>query len=216
MLKKYRITTTHTVIASSQQEALHKLAKVTAARPKNSEKLAEQMADQMIEVACKYAGKWGRISNIGFVTMYGHAQGLVILDKSSLYKFLIKQRENLIETVKNDGLCEKGVCKGKQFELENGDVEDNIFKIFISLMHRLGLAIASKDGDEILGQVFNKVEPEDKYDRAAITSREDEGRGGISKAIRWIARISYANLKPAYKQGVEGWEKMFKVLNKYA
>ena len=215
MLKKYRITTTHTVIASSQQEALRQLAKVTAARPKNSEKLAEQMADQMIEVACKYAGKWGRTSNIGFVTMYGHAQGLVILDKSSLYKFLIKQRENLIETVKNDGLCEKGVCKGKQFELENGDVEDNIFKIFISYMHRLGLAIASKDGDEILGQVFNKVIPEYEHTERDIKHGARNAKG-IEGGITWVARISYNNLKPAYKQGVEGWEKMFKVLNKSA
>lgn len=215
MLKKYRITTTHTVIASSQQEALRQLAKVTAARPKNSEKLAEQMTDQMIEIACKYAGKWGVNSNIGFVTIYGQAQGLVIMNKATLFKYLTQQKSNLIECIQNDGKCLKGVLKGKEFDLTDGDLEDNIFKIFISYMHRLGLAIASKDGDEILGQVFNKVIPEYEHTERDIKHGTRNAKG-IEGGITWVARISYNNLKPAYKQGVEGWEKMFKVLNKSA
>ena len=123
-MKKYRITTTHTVLASSQEEALAKLAKitastaVTAAKPKAIKKVADELADQMIEVAAKYAKKWGRTSGVGFVTIYGTStQGITVMDKAQLVKYLEKQKANLIDIIENDGVASSGVLKGRLLTL---------------------------------------------------------------------------------------------------
>lgn len=220
-MKKYRITTTHTVIASSQEEALAKLAKitastaVTAAKPKAIKKVADELADQMIEVAAKYAKKWGRTSGVGFVTIYGTStQGITVMDKAQLVKYLEKQKANLIDIIENDGVASSGILKGKTFDLTDGDPEDIVFDIFLRNMARLGIAVAasSKNGEKVLLEVFNKL-MYFKGGNAGIMSKEE---GGISSEISAIARVTPTNLKPAFQQGLTGWEKMFKTLNKAA
>jgi hypothetical protein len=222
-MKKYRITTTHTVIASSQQEALAKLAKitastaVTAARPKNLRKVADELADQMIEVAAKYANKWGRTSGVGFVTIYGTtSQGITLMTKNQLVKYLEKQKANLIDIIENDGVATQGYLKGKQIDLTEGNPEDIVFETFIRNMARLGIAIAasSKNGEKVLLEVFNKL----MYFRTGggDIKNYDESLEGVSGGIQCMARVTIANIKPAFQDGIAGWEKMFKVLNKAA
>lgn len=225
-MKKYRITTTHTVIASSQQEALQKVAMMTTAagRPSKILKEAERIADDMIAEAVKWAGKWGKSSGVGFITMYGTNAanngngGLYLLDKDSLKKYMTKQRQNLIDIINNEGYSSSGVLKGKTFDLDAGEPEDVVFDIYIRLMVRLGIAIAasSKEGYNVLMSVFNKVvRHQASGENLGTETEKGRGKKGCDAAIKYIARISMTNIKPAYL-GVDGWSKMLRKLNEAA
>lgn len=213
-MKKYRITTTHTVIASSQQEALQKVAMMTTAagRPKENVKIANQLADDMIAEAVKWAGKWGRTSGVGFINIYSEAQGITVLDKAQVANMLGKQKDYLVDAIQNDGVCSKGTLKGRTFDLTDGDIEDKIMEIFIDYMARMGIAIAATENVGTLKQVFNKLVTWNRKS-AGINSKDS---GGISDEIAALARFSYKNIKPAYKDGIDGWKKLFKKLNEAA
>lgn len=213
-MKKYRITTTHTVIASSQQEALQKVAMMTTAagRPKENVKIANQLADDMIAEAVKWAGKWGRTSGVGFINIYSEAQGITVLDKAQVANMLGKQKSYLVDAIQNDGVCSKGTLKGRTFDLTDGDIEDKIMEIFIDYMARMGIAIAATENVGTLKQVFNKLVTWNRKS-TDIVSKDD---GGISSNIAALARFSYKNIKPAYKDGIDGWKKLFKKLNEAA
>lgn len=212
-MKKYRITTTHTVIASSQEEALQKIARITAARPNKKVKAAEELADKMIEEAVKWAGKWGTEKGVGFVSIYANVgnQGVTPLSKTQVSKMLEKQKGYLIDTIENNGVATKSVLKGKTFNLDEGDFEDKVMEIFINYLTRLGIAVAVAEDEEILLQVFKNYSSA-RGDKRLI-SKSDKG---ISGGISAYARFSYKNIKPAFTNGIEGWAKMFKVLNKAA
>lgn len=217
-MKKYRITTTHTVVASSQEEALRKVAQITAAKPKNTVKVAEQMADEMIEVAVNYAKKWGRESGVCFVTMYGtNTQGIQIMDSAQVAKYMSKQKDNLIDIINNDGEASSGVLKGKTFDLTEGDFEDKAYEIFLRCMVRLGFGVAAsnKAGEKLLLEVFNKV-IRAKGSDSNLSTEKEKGKKGCDAGISAIARLSPTNLKPSFMQGVAGWTKMFKKLNEAA
>lgn len=182
---------------------------------KRIRRVAEEIADQMIKVAAKYAKKWGRTSGVGFVTTYGTtSEGVIVKGREQLVKYLEKQKQNLISIIENNGVATKGVLKGKTFDLTDGDPEDIVFDIFLGNMFRLGLAVAasSKNGEKKLFDVFKK--PENfRVDDVIIKSKEN---GGISSEISAIARFTSTNLKPAFQQGVAGWEKLFKEMDKAA
>lgn len=218
---KYKITTIHTVTASSQEEALRKVAMITAAKPSkksNNVNTAKQLADDMIEVAVKYAKKWGKESGVCFVTMYGtNTQGIQLMDASQVSKYMTKQKANLIDIIENDGVASSGVLKGKEFDLEDGDFEDKAFEIFLRCMVRMGFGVAAsnKAGEKLLLEVFHKVIRAKGTDSNLATEKE-KGKKGCDAGISAIARLSPTNLKPAYMQGVAGWTKMFKKLNEAA
>lgn len=185
-----------------------------------SVKIAEKTADQMIEVAAKYAKKWGRTSSVGFVTTYDmKKRGVTVMNEAQLVKYFTKQKKNLIDIIENGGVVEKGVVegpikKGTTFDLTDRSPEDIAFDIFLRNMFRLGIAVAasSKNGEKILLKVFRKHE-NFRADNVRITSEEN---GGISSEISAIARVTPTNLKPAFQQGVAGWEKLFKKMDKAA
>lgn len=178
--------------------------------------IATGLADEMIKIACEYARKWGKTSGVGFITMYNKRTGITVLDEDQLKEFFEKQKENLVECIRNGGHADttKGVIRKKQFDLDAGDFEDIVFDIFIRTMVRLGIAVASTNemGESVLNKVFRRRVNFRNGTPAIITTK----RGGISSNIVDIARISPTILKPAYMQYVDGWRKMFKVLDEAA
>lgn len=173
-------------------------------------KIAEKIADEMIKIACQYAEKWGTTSSVGFVTMYDAKNGYIILDKKKLSNFFKTQRENLLKCVANGGCATTGVLKGKSFNLNKGNIDITIRKIFIDYITRLGIAVATKEKKSVLKDVFWNL-TQSSFDD--ITSEED---GGVSSQIAGVARFSYTNLRSDYKKTINGWKKMFKELDKAA
>ena len=181
---------------------------VVVEQPIGKDELAGNIADKMIEIACQYASTWGTTSDIGFVTTYGHTDQFdSVLKVVDLKARLKTQKKNLIDTIKNNGVVRQGNIKhGTIYNLNTDEIEDTIFQIFVDYMKRLGIAVASEEYvTNVLEQVF-------------VGSRDFwninyQNEGGISSKIAGVAVFSYANLKPAYKGGVEGWENLFKKLN---
>ena len=178
-------------------------------RLKKLKERAETIANEMINVACYYARTWGRTSGIGFVTMYGKDQCIVILGEDELRNFFDQQKDNLVSCILNGGYATNGVIKGRTFILDEDDVDDTIREIFLRYIYRLGIAVDSSRKKYVLENVFSKLTRISFND----LSSEEFGKGGISSNIAAIARCHYVNLKPAYKDGIEGWKNLFKKLN---
>ncbi|SHK90804.1 DUF3883 domain-containing protein [Fibrobacter sp. UWB12] len=180
--------------------------------------IAEELADQMIEVAVKYANKWGRTSGVGFVTIFSPKwTGITVMDRNQLVKHLEKQKSNLIKIIENGGFVEKGVVegpikKGTKFDLTKGFPEKVVFDIYLRNLVRLGIAVSRKDGEKVLLDVFNKI----MYFRTGGGDLVSKENGGISSKISAIARFTPTNLKPAFHDGITGWENIFKKLDKAA
>ena len=168
-------------------------------------KVAKKIADEMIKVACQYAEKWGRTSSVGFITMYGQIGVDSVLEAKGLKDHLVNQKDILIDTIENDGVVPRGIIKGKYFNLSESDFENTIIKIFIHLMSRLGIAIENEKKRKILEQVFCGTR------NGAFVKTEENG--GISSNIACRACLRFKNIKPAYTYGLDGWKKMFKVLD---
>lgn len=199
-------------VNSSVAKKIKKSSKnsVVVEQPIGKDELAGNIADEMIEIACQYAENWGTTSDIGFVTTYGHhKQNLpdIVLNKSNLESRLKKQKRNLIDTIQNNGEVRQGnITHGTRFNLNADEIEDTIFRIFVDYMKRLGIAVASEEYvTNVLEQVF--VGSRNFWNINYLNE------GGISSNIAGVAFFSYANLKPAYKGGVEGWRRLFKKLN---
>jgi hypothetical protein len=185
---------------------------------KRIRRIADEFADQMIDVAAKYAKKWGRTSSVGFVTTYDmKKRGVTVMNEAQLVKYFTKQKKNLIDIIENGGVVEKGVVegpikKGTTFDLTDRSPEDIAFDIFLRNIVRLGIAVFSGDGEKVLLEIFKK--PENfRDDNVGINS---EGNGGISSKISAITRFTPINLKPAFHDGITGWENIFKKLDKAA
>ncbi|MBR3070688.1 DUF3883 domain-containing protein [Fibrobacter sp.] len=177
-------------------------------RLKKLKERAETIANEMINVAYEYANKWGTTSDIGFVTTYGHTdQSDSVLNKVELEASLKTQKENLIDTIRNNGVVRQGnITHGTRFNLNTDEIENTIIEIFVRFMKRLGIAVADKNKVKVLKNVFRRCRESWYID----SSRKG---GGVSSNIAGVAAFSYANLKPAYKDGIEGWKNLFKKLN---
>jgi len=58
-MKKYRITTTHTILASSQEEALAKVARITAKKPSSegreeNQEIAQGVCEELKDIAISF------------------------------------------------------------------------------------------------------------------------------------------------------------------
>ena len=175
-------------------------------------KIAETIADEMIDVACKYANKWGRTSGVGFVVMYGKNQGFTILDENGLRSFFEQQRNNLVDCIEHGGRATTGVLKEKSFKLNRGNIDATIRQIFLGYMYRLGIAVDTSGKKKVLEGIFSRLI------RSVIKNfkSEEKGKGGISSNIEAIARFSEKKLNTYYWQNIEGWKILFKKLDKVA
>ena len=184
---------------------------VVVEQPIGKDKLAENIADGMIRIACLYAEKWGTTSDIGFVAMYGQEQGDHILDANKLKRSLEKQGKNLVNCIENKGRATKGRLKGKQFILNGGNVEKKIREIFLRCIDRFGVAVATPEKKSVLQNIFSNLQTNFNY-----KDSEKIGKRGISSHIEAYAAFSHKNLDPVYWQNIEGWKRLFKVLDEAA
>lgn len=175
-------------------------------------KIAETIADEMIDVACTYANKWGRTSGVGFVVMYGKNQGFTILDENGLRSFFEQQRNNLVDCIEHGGRATTGVLNGKSFKLNRGNIDATIRKIFLGYIYRLGIAVDTSGKKNVLEGIFSRLIRSDIKNFKS----EEKGKGGISSYIEAIARFSDKKLNPYYWQNIEGWKILFKKLDKVA
>jgi hypothetical protein len=204
-MKKYRITTTHTILASSQEEALAKVARIVAKKPSTQDKeknqeIAESVCEGLTETALSFNKRYCSEDNMFFAVWYSPTN-FTIMSQTALVKFFDNLTKLVIKVVGNDGA--KLSVMTSDMEVSTPVTAQEVYEIWLALIIRMRFCIVLKNAkaEETLNEVFNKTEVID------FATGENE-----SKAL--CGKFSRKNLKPKYVTDVDNWVVLFKVLKK--
>jgi len=206
-MKKYRITTTHTILASSQEEALAKVARIVAKKPSSEGKadnreIAEEVCDELKAEAMKFNKRYCSEDNMFFAVWYS-TSNFAILNNEKLNKFFDNLTKMVIQVVGNDG-AKTSVMTG-DMKVSTPVTKQEVYEIWLALIIRMRFCILAKNKEakSILNKVFKKID-------------EIDFSPNKTTKLALCGKFSRKNLLDMYVSDVDNWGLIFTTLKKAA
>ena len=141
-MKKYRVIASHVITAESQEDALQKLARVTAAKKELTPEMAEVAIDEASVIVNRFV-KAGYSGNLEFVDRITDAT----LDEADMKTRLIKGRRLFL----------RKLADGEFKDLAT--TESDILKAFFDCVNHVSVKVISEEQSvvESLAKIFAKV-----------------------------------------------------------
>jgi len=141
-MKKYKVITSHVVTAESQEDALNKLARVTAAKKELTPEMAEVTIDEASKIVNRFV-KEGYSGNLEFVDRITDAT----LDEADMKSRLIKGKKLFLRRFEDGELKDLAAT------------ESDIIKAFFDCVNHVSVKVISEEQSvvESLAKIFTKV-----------------------------------------------------------